>query len=564
MPFCVIRELPGQGRGGQQSHGTLLSGSRLTVGSATSQRLHLPAAGVDARHAVIIARGRRLSLKVYSPRGVAVNGIKVRKAALRPGDELQLGAAIVTIEQPQGAKLFVLSVLEPVPQEAARGAARAAREAGGSAMSRWSWSLTIAVTVVCLLIPLAGVMVPPVGAVLRSTALLPSDVLWNPGPLHPAHQSIGVHCEACHKIPFVQVRDAECGVCHAAVQAHVDVRSPDLHLFAGERCTQCHREHKRPAALVQTDVRLCTDCHAHLERLKADPGVRDVTDFASDHPEFRLTVLVSGTGKDWHPVRLDRSQPATFIEHSHLRFSHKQHLNPKGIKTPTGQRVLICQDCHRPDASGREMVPITMTSVCSECHSLRFDEQDPDSALPHGNLNAAIQAVKEHFSREYLERGLPSVPGSSGLRRPGGSELAQPGGNESAMAWVDQQTVRVARELMEKRICVECHEVVHIPGKTGVDQWRIRPVRLTRDWMPFARFDHAAHATQKCTSCHTTAERSEHATDILIPSIAKCRECHGGAKDTSKVASPCLMCHLFHLPGRGRMFRPSASTVRST
>jgi hypothetical protein len=91
-----------------------------------------------------------------------------------------------------------------------------------------------------------------------------------------------------------------------------------------------------------------------------------------------------------------------------------------------------------------------------------------------------------------------------------------------------------------------------VPGTTGLEQWRIWPVKLTGDWMPMARFNHAAHSTQKCTDCHDGAERSEHASDILMPGVAKCRECHGGAGETSKVASSCLMCHPFHRSGQGR------------
>jgi hypothetical protein len=89
-------------------------------------------------------------------------------------------------------------------------------------------------------------------------------------------------------------------------------------------------------------------------------------------------------------------------------------------------------------------------------------------------------------------------------------------------------------------------------GASEFDQWKIAPVRLTQNWMPRARFNHAAHITQPCTSCHNTAEHSKRSSDILMPRIAKCRECHGDASDTSKLSSDCVMCHRFHLPHRGR------------
>jgi hypothetical protein len=37
----------------------------------------------------------------------------------------------------------------------------------------------------------------------------------------------------------------------------------------------------------------------------------------------------------------------------------------------------------------------------------------------------------------------------------------------------------------------------------------------------------------------------------MMPDIAECRQCHGGVQDDSKLASECVMCHQFHVPGRG-------------
>jgi hypothetical protein len=88
-------------------------------------------------------------------------------------------------------------------------------------------------------------------------------------------------------------------------------------------------------------------------------------------------------------------------------------------------------------------------------------------------------------------------------------------------------------------------------------------VQLTADWMPRARFDHAAHVSETCVSCHGKAPESKHATDILIPGIARCRECHGGAGSSAKVASDCLMCHTFHLPSRGLWLRASANPEKA-
>jgi hypothetical protein len=274
-------------------------------------------------------------------------------------------------------------------------------------------------------------------------------------------------------------------------------------------------------------------------------------------------VLRNENDAVWRPARLDRDDAEHFIEHSHLLFSHAQHLNPKGIKSPTGERVLTCQSCHHPSSSGREMLPVRMESDCSSCHSLQFDEHDPSTVVPHGNLPAVLKTLEEHFSRQYLEREGGGHRSAGVPRRPG--EDAQIMTHEQqlrARSWVEDQTLQIARELFEKRVCVDCHEVSRVPGASGFEQWRVEPVRLTQQWMPLARFSHAAHATQQCVSCHTTAAQSQHSSDVLMPRIAQCRTCHGGADATTKVASGCLMCHAFHLPERGRM-GPPPPTLRA-
>jgi hypothetical protein len=64
-------------------------------------------------------------------------------------------------------------------------------------------------------------------------------------------------------------------------------------------------------------------------------------------------------------------------------------------------------------------------------------------------------------------------------------------------------------------------------------------------------------------SCHATVPKSKHATDILLPDIARCRECHGGAGSSAKVASDCLMCHPFHIPSRGAWLRTAGKSTQA-
>ena len=42
-----------------------------------------------------------------------------------------------------------------------------------------------------------------------------------------------------------------------------------------------------------------------------------------------------------------------------------------------------------------------------------------------------------------------------------------------ALEWTTRQSLQAARELLEKRVCVECHTVTRLPGLTGFEQWRV-------------------------------------------------------------------------------------------
>jgi predicted CXXCH cytochrome family protein len=572
MLICLIREV-GESAGQRPKNlsRTVFDVSTLTIGSAPDQHLQIPHAAVEPCHATVsLGPGGRLVLLAKSPKGVTVNGRREFNKFLRSSDTLQLGDTTVKVQTANELYTCELVVNEPYADDEniPRAAAHTGSESGRFTISFWSWTLTIGVAAIFLLIPLGTFVAPSVRDLLRTTTLAPSDVLWSSGPLHAAHRFIGNDCTACHVNPFERVRNVECEKCHSDVQHHVDSRTTDVALFDGQRCASCHFEHKEPATLVLRDQRLCTDCHARLDQLKSGPQVQNSSNFGTDHPEFRVAVLMQNevmAPGQWQPQWLDPGNPATFKENSHLKFSHATHLNPKGIHSPTGERVLECQDCHRPNTSGRQMMPIRMEAQCSGCHMLLFDEHDPSSVVPHGDLQKMFRALREHFSRQYLDSTAASSRGShGGLRRPGQEDREMTSEQQRrARDWADNESLKMASELLEKRVCINCHEVTRVVGASGFDQWQVSPVRLTANWMPRARFNHATHITEACTSCHDGAPHSKHSSDILMPRIDKCRTCHGDAGDNSKLSSDCVMCHRFHIPNHGLFDKTATADARA-
>jgi hypothetical protein len=534
---------------------TVFEVERVSIGRGADQLIQIPDARVSVAHAVIELRKKRLWLRVLGA-PIPVNGEARRQTPLRGGDVLTLGGRHLTVEDVRHDGVVVLRLGLPVdggPDQSVTPDPQTLREAGLRAV-RSSWTLVLAVLTLTLLAPLLVSWDTPLRTPLRAAALVPGDRLWLPGPLHSAHQSIGGDCNACHGAPFERVANGACIRCHPGTQHHVPAASPVRASFAAMQCADCHEEHAEPSRLLDTSGRACVVCHGRLHRLDAKTTLQDATDFGTDHPDFSLAMLEppaagAGANTEWRT----RFSPGGFRprpeEHSNLKFSHEVHLDRRGIKSGTGDRVLECTDCHQTDPGGRHMVPVRMERDCAGCHSLLYDENDPGSAVPHGALAPVFTALKEHFSRMFLESGRS---GAALRRRPGGEQAVLTQDTQRlALDWTTQQALRAAKELLEKRVCVECHTVSVLPGKGGFDQWRVEPVKLSPSWMPRAEFDHAAHRSSTCLTCHAHADTSRASGDVLMPGIAQCRTCHGGGGDHARLASDCGMCHKLHVPGRG-------------
>src|SRR6185369_1843398 len=107
--------------------------------------------------------------------------------------------------------------------------------------------------------------------------------------------------------------------------------------------------------------------------------------------------------------------------------------------------------------------------------------------------------------------------------------------------------------------CLECHEISANAGNKEV-AWTVAPVDVTDHWLPKSRFPHIKHQTAKCTDCHKVTD-SDKSSDIVIPSISKCRECHVGSKQTkTQVSSTCDTCHGFHNASAQPLPRPGRET----
>lgn len=418
----------------------------------------------------------------------------------------------------------------------------------------WSWFLFLGLIFALALAPLwltqraareqggsAGGTPPP-----RTSTPLAWDRVWDAGPLAAAHAALAHDCRACHAEPFVRVRDVDCLVCHQTIAAHVDPAHAPAD-DAAPRCASCHREHQGPMGLALQIIAhgggTCVDCHADLGRRRPEYGLLDVADFYEAHPEFALRVA-DGAG-----LRKVRRGEAPIEEPTTLRFSHALHLDPAGIDAPSGRRRLDCGDCHQADTDARGFAPVRFESACRDCHAMHLEHNVARRQVPHGRVEETLAMIREFYSY------VVAVPGALDPPAAPAPAIGRPGApSEPRREAVAADLARAAAiDLFERRACAICHQVTRVaeygaPGSPAADlpDWRIGALPIAHPWMPDARFSHATHQHAACGDCHAAAA-SEHAAEVLMPSITVCRDCHSGAeRRAGLVHSECGLCHVYH------------------
>ena len=539
----------------------------VRVGRNASCEVHLPDPRIALEQGLIVDRDGLVYLEGEGPNvSKSTTRKSVRQARLDPGQPIDIGPyRLEATPPPTGFDAAIAVELMSAPEIAADLASRTSRRTLASLglSKRWmSWAVALAVLAVFLAIPAARVLDLPWKETARASPV--GDKFWNPGPLMLAHQPLEVRCAACHEVAFEHVKDTACLECHRAIGHHVGPELKPAALFEGARCTSCHKDHKGVKTTHRDDDAACVACHRDIKARAASAHSANIADFARDHAAFRLS-LPTESG-----VRRARQDGPAIREQSNLAFPHATHLDPQGVRSPVqGRMKLECKSCHQPDASRRTFEPISMPKHCQECHSLQFEPAVTTREVPHGKAADAVTVIEEFYANLAL-KGTPDsfqkafgVPGEGLLRRVGEPAAGE---RQAALALATKKSQKVARELFEVRVCKTCHLEVAPSGSgsnTGAaPEWRVAPIRANHRWMPSAHFDHRAHAHVACTDCHKVAQ-SKQASDVAMPQIAQCRDCHGGSRPMEgKITSNCLLCHGFHDPRHAWApdFKPKGNT----
>ncbi|MEO5706156.1 MAG: cytochrome c3 family protein [Alteraurantiacibacter sp.] len=547
-----------------------VSADHLDVGRDAANAIHLPDLAVEQAHVRISATPSGLiDLSALGTLGFTLDGRQATQASVDParGGELGLGSFRLAFsrEDSEGASRVVITVRQLADDEGEgkdrlRNFALAAAMPGKRAMA---WIGLALVLLAFLGVPVwSSLHRPEVEPDAEATGAVLMDASWSTGALSTAHHGLEDQCEACHTEPFQPVQDATCVTCHEGIGDHAE--DPRMSLGMPQAsgtdallwnvaqafgkpgpgaCTDCHTEHEGAGRMEPTRQRFCADCHTTLDARLTDTALGNARDFGTMHPEFMLAVLPRDGATE--AVRVSQAtNPRSFPG---LKFPHDVHLDARSGVTQMSRRlgtragyggVLECSDCHEPTADGSRFLPVSMEEDCEACHSLVYDKVGSTyRTLSHGDIDQAEADLRA------LDR-VGRRPVVSNRRRPG--EFGEGGIYYSNFSAVSPTSLR-ASALNTDGLCGDCH----LRGDPSQGPLSVMPVTQLDRYMAHGWFDHQAHEQEDCTTCHT-AETSDRASDLLLPDLASCRDCHmGEAAQQAEVPSSCAMCHSFHPPTQG-------------
>ncbi len=584
---------------------TLLEGAELRVGRGADVDVNLPDVNVAYHHATITEGSNGVVVTAVGGAVIEVDGNPVESVVLAVGTKCRIGSYELTGEaSPEHAdRAIALQKIEKQAEVVDHTPQRIVDTL--PSRRRLSWIAALVVLGLFVGWPLSSILqrsapAPDAVVITQMTGptqmsaevvqaaltngeapaapaegFSPMEAAWISGPMSKVHAGLSEDCGACHLRPFEMTTNNACLACHAEVAQHADVAAHPAMATDNFRCAACHKEHAGGESPIEQASAVCTDCHADLKSVSAKTELEDVTDFGTQHPQFRPTLVtgvsMSETGELVPSIdRRTLDQPYPLIEQSGLKFPHDVHLNKEGVRglgrASDKTWDMNCASCHVTQADGMLMRPIEMERDCAYCHELTFQPQNIDFVreLPHAKAAEVSEIVHDYYAARVLEGGL-TVPGApdSARRRPG--TPMTPEEREDGLEWAAAQAELELRAIMDVRLCGDCHvaEASVEPDERGRTVWTVQGALLQRHWMPKAYFNHEPHFAMDCVSCHA-APTSKSSTDVLMPPIDSCRDCHLGENaGAASVSSECLACHEFHIDGKPPMSPPHGDAVEA-
>ncbi len=547
--------------------------AELSVGRNPSSDIHLADLAVTLNHAVIRMAGGSVEIAATAglpfvvdskqsehARFSASQGANVRigshSLSFEPGEGEDKGKVVITVErvgsisnaseEKEEAHVFSLASTLPGKRPLA-------------------WALALLVFAIFLIWPLVSINTQPTDQTRK--VAFHADEMWTSGHLSQTHKSLENNCQACHVKAGESVRDTACVACHTKVHDHADPKklveakgSPGIvggtkqfvgGMFGIEpgRCVECHTEHQGTTAMPVTDERFCTNCHNDMSK-RVTTTLKDTADFGDNHPQFEPTIRFAGAGGA--PMFRRVSLDANPKEDNGLKFPHDMHLSTTNGVAQMAKTLgkgegygapLDCANCHTRDSTGTTFAAVKMEPACGACHSLAFDQVGGTiRTLRHGDPAQVIADI-----RAFYRAGAPRTAAFQGMERRRPGDFATSGQRvnfaQTSAMHIGNADQAIRAVFSKGGACFDCHSVRATGNATT--PFAVTPVSLSKRYLAKGWFDHAAHETETCVSCHAV-KTSKSAADVSLPKLAKCQECHGGQDARKEVPSACAMCHDYH------------------
>lgn len=553
----------------------------ISIGRDAGSEIHLADLAVELHHARLTMRENgRVDVESICGLAFEIDGTSTVHVEIDPasGAELSFGSHRIRVSGDDGSIILTVERVEALSDVSSSKEEIGLFTLKGLLPGRRpaAWSFIGLVLLLFLAWPIYTYATSH--GVQKRSAGFHADQMWSSGALSVAHKSLAGNCQACHVNKFEAVTDKACLTCHKDdAHGHADPariagakeglglggRIKGLFQTAfnhpAGRCVDCHTEHEGAGKMAPTAQAFCTDCHASLNTRLTDTKLKNAGDFGADHPQFMPAITVGSARPDlrlYERVSLD-SRP---VDDNGLKFPHAAHLSRTNGIARMAQTMkveqgwgdsLVCKDCHTPSADGTRFKPVEMKSNCAMCHSLAFDRIGGTlRTLRHGEP----EQVEADLRAFYRSTG-PSRPISlSGMarRRPGDYAAAETSQDYvlGARAYAGQADEAIRAVFSRGGACFDCHVVT--PGTANGTPFQIQKVFQPDRYMLKGWFDHNAHTSETCISCHK-ADTSRAATDLLLPDLASCRTCHVGESGArlkpvkTPVESSCAMCHDYHI-----------------
>jgi predicted CXXCH cytochrome family protein len=609
----IIRQVAKRADGGDIIRTRTLPMAEISVGRGTDCDIQLADLAVMLRHARLVKHAPgRVSVETTGGVPVEIAGKFATRADLLLADEpaIAIGPFRLTLSAGEDGAVAVTAerVVPPIDiADAAQEVSIFSLQGAMPTRRRLAWVGALAVLAIMLVLPLLhflgegraelpremaaqaariGTTAPAFGLHVGQPRPVTqggpaADELWSTGTLSDAHASLSNNCGACHNQAFVSVTDSSCQACHtpAALPGHapanrlassqqpeggiIGIAHKAFNLPQG-RCTTCHKEHEGEATVMTVAASFCTDCHAGMQGRLTDTRVADVKSWPK-HPEFRATLVSAPAAASPQFTRL--ALPGA-REKSGLIYPHDIHQSTRNAVANMAQKqglpvggdgALPCSYCHKPDSDQLRFKPIEMEANCGACHDLAF-ARDGDTlrTLPHGKP-AQVAGIIRDFT---LAQSVAPRAGVQRIERrlPGGTAVAAVRLPSAVSAAAAVQAVFTGNGTA-KGICTDCHQVSNTGAADLTRRFAIAPVSINDHYLPQGRFPHGKHKSydgktgeEACLACHTGVLKSKLASDVLIPGVASCRECHGAPPKSllpaaAKAGDSCNTCHGFHEGG---------------